>query len=147
MQVNDQAHSPVDKGRDDKVPVYTFCKDERLCSSKLISALFDSGNIFYISLFKVVWMHSPSKLPFPAQVVFSVSKKGFRHAVSRNLARRRIREAYRKNKHLLYEHLQRADRQIIMTIILRGNTIPDYKSAEKSIIHMISKFREIIEIK
>jgi len=83
----------------------TFDKSERLCSTKVIASLFESGNIFYSSLFKVVWGRSPVTLPGPAQVAFSVSKKGFPLAVTRNLIKRRIREAYRKNKKTLYEHL------------------------------------------
>lgn len=117
----------------------TFRKDERLCSIKLISALFESGNIFHTSLFKVIWIYSPSKLPSPAQVVFSVSKRSFKLAVSRNLARRRIREAYRKSKHLLYEHLESVNKQLIFTIILKGDIIPDYVSAEKGISGVISR--------
>ena len=77
----------------------TFEKSERLCSTKIISGLFENGNIFYTSLFKVVWNKSPVTLPLPAQVAFSVSKRGFRLAVTRNLIKRRMREAYRKNKY------------------------------------------------
>lgn len=37
----------------------------------------------------------------PAQILVSVSKKHFKAAVKRNMMKRRMREAYRKNKHLL----------------------------------------------
>jgi ribonuclease P protein component len=39
-------------------------------------------------------------LPYP-QVLFSVSKRNFKRAIDRNLLKRRIREAYRKNKFTL----------------------------------------------
>jgi ribonuclease P protein component len=117
----------------------TFRKNERLCSIKLISVLFESGNIFHTSLFKVVWLYCPTELPSPAQVVFSVSKRSFKHAVSRNLARRRMREAYRKNKNLLYEHLELLNKQLVFTIILKGESIPDYPSIEKGISGVISR--------
>ena len=77
----------------------TFEKSERLCSTKIISGLFENGNIFYTPLFKVVWSISPVIIPYPAQIAFSVSKRGFRLAVTRNLIKRRMREAYRKNKY------------------------------------------------
>ena len=37
----------------------------------------------------------------PVQLLLSVSKRRFRHAVSRNRAKRLMREAYRRHKHLL----------------------------------------------
>ena len=117
----------------------TFDKSERLCSTKIISGLFESGNIFYTSLFKVVWRSSPVQLPVPAQVAFSVSKKGFRLAVTRNLIKRRLREAYRKNKNILYEFLLSENKQIVFVVIIRRNSIPDYQTIEKSIQQMLNR--------
>jgi ribonuclease P protein component len=117
----------------------TFDKSERLCSRKIIGTLFEEGNIFYISLFKVVWNKSQSSSSGPAQVAFSVSKRGFRLAVTRNLIKRRMREAYRKNKNLLYDHLISHNIKIAFVVILRGNAIPDYLTIEKSIKEMINK--------
>jgi ribonuclease P protein component len=117
----------------------TFNKSERLCSTKIISGLFENGNIFYSSLLKVVWNKSSVLLPSPVQVLFSVSKKGFRLAVTRNLIKRRMREAYRKNKKILYEHLAKENIQIALVVILKGNLVPDYHTVEKSITEMINK--------
>jgi ribonuclease P protein component len=117
----------------------TFNKSERLSSIKVISSLFESGNIFYNSLFKVVWVKSTVILPAPAQVAFSVSKRGFRLAVTRNLIKRRMREAYRKNKNILYEYLASENIQIVFIVILKTNTVPDYLTTEKSIKDVINK--------
>jgi ribonuclease P protein component len=123
----------------------TFKKTEKLCSKKAIEALFERGNSFYIFPFQVVWLESPLENPVPAQVAFSVSKKSFKRAVKRNLIKRRIREAYRKNKNRLYEFLEGADRKIIFIIIYKGDFIPDYLSVEESVRLMIEKL--ITEIK
>jgi len=125
----------------------TFDKSERLCSTKIISGLFESGNIFYTSLFKVVWRSSPVLIPAPAQVLFSVSKKGFRLAVTRNLIKRRLREAYRKNKNILYEFLFSENKQIVFVVIVRSNSVPDYRIIEKSILEMLNRLIILIKEK
>ena len=129
----------------------TFDKSERLCSTKLISGLFENGNSFYTSRFKVVWVISPVALPQPAQVAFSVPKKGFRLAVTRNLIKRRMREAWRKNKFLLYDSLATENSQIVLIIIMTGNSVPDFLAIEKSMKEIISKLRmsirEVTEVR
>jgi ribonuclease P protein component len=117
----------------------TFDKSERLCSRKAIEKLFETGNIFYTPLFKVVWEYSISPLPYPAQVAFSVSKRGFKLAVTRNLIKRRLREAYRKNKTDLYNHLMSQNIQIVFIVIVRGNSIPVYAKIEKGIKEVHNK--------
>jgi ribonuclease P protein component len=117
----------------------TFGKAEKLCSNKTISYLFENGSIFHNSSFKVVWAISPVIIPGPAQVAFSVPKKTFRLAVTRNLIKRRMREAYRKNKSSLYDFLNAEHIKIAFVIIIKGTLIPDYSLVEKSMIDIIEK--------
>ncbi len=117
----------------------TFDKSERLCSRKIIGDLFENGNIFYNSIFKVVWDMGQISLPAPAQVAFSVSKRGFRLSVTRNLIKRRMREAYRKNKKILFDHLLSQNIQIAFVVILKGNSVPDYMTIEKAVRETINK--------
>jgi len=73
---------------------YTFHKNERLCSSKLIDRLFAEGNRG-ISVFPVrlVWLLTDDI--DGVQILISAPKRNFHHAVDRNRIKRQIREFYR----------------------------------------------------
>lgn len=123
----------------------TFNKTERLCSTKIIADLFENGNTFYTPVFKVVWEKSPVALPSPAQVAFSVTRRGFRLAVTRNLIKRRMRESYRKNKKELYDCLISQNIQLVYIVIYRESRIADYPLIEKSMIEVISRLGNYIK--
>ena len=78
-----------------------FTKAERLSSKKEITALFNEGKSFAISHIRVVYRFLPKQEERSNAILVSVPKKYFKHAVDRNLLKRRIREAYRLNKELL----------------------------------------------
>jgi ribonuclease P protein component len=122
----------------------TFKKSERLCSKKAIAELFENGNSFFSFPFQIVWIKSQAEIPFPAQVAFSVSKKCFKLAVKRNLIKRRIKEAYRKNKQTLYNCLSSGNLKIIFIVIFKDKIIPDYSRVEKSVKEMIDAFINIL---
>jgi ribonuclease P protein component len=122
----------------------TFSKSERLCSKKAIEALFENGKSFHCAPFLIVWSHSNTDIPFPAQVAFSVPKREFKLAVTRNLIKRRIREAYRKNKFALYDFLNSRNRKIVFIMIYRGKSISNYSTTETAVKEMIKKFSRVL---
>ena len=86
-----------------------FSKSERLCSRKAIEALFASGShglsAFPLrAIYKIGRAAEAPQRP-PVQLLISVSKRHFRHAVDRNRAKRQLREAWRANRDLVMEHL------------------------------------------
>jgi len=117
----------------------TFGKNERLCRIKLINEIFKNGNVFYTSGFKTAWIIAGINLPSPAQVAVSIPKKCFRLAVTRNLIKRRIKEAYRKKKHFLYKFLSEEKIQIAFIMIYRNSSIPDYTTAERYVADVIER--------
>ncbi|MCX6300890.1 MAG: ribonuclease P protein component [Bacteroidia bacterium] len=123
----------------------TFHKSERLCSRKIITFLFDSGNVFYSKLFKIVWSKSPVPISSPSQVAFSVTKKSFRLAVTRNLIKRRMREAYRRNKYILYDFLCSENIKIVFIVIYKEDSVMDFREIEISVKEMIDRLIDSIK--
>lgn len=117
----------------------TFSRNERLCRTRLIEELFEKGNAFYTSVFKVVWAIPGSSIPSPAQVAVSVPKKGFRHATDRNLLKRRIRESYRRRKHSLYSFLREEGISVTFIMIYRSSKIEDYNAIDRAVEEVIQK--------
>ena len=82
-----------------------FTKDERLHSLKLIEKVSTEGKSFFLKPFKIIVLPVELEGKYLAQVMMSAPKKKFPRAVDRNRIKRLMREAYRKNKFILYQIL------------------------------------------
>lgn len=108
----------------------TFSKNERLCSKPLIDKLIQKGNSFNGFPFKISWMEIQESTA-EVKILISVPKRKFKKAVDRNKIKRLIREAYRKNKYLLIDHL--GEKKIILLVVYVSKTITDYAEIEGKI--------------
>jgi ribonuclease P protein component len=113
-----------------------FGKKERLCSRKAINELFESGKILKQFPFKLVYSCCPYNQS-PVKIAISVPKKIYKRAVKRNFIRRRIREVYRLNKHVLYE-VTGDNFTVNIIVIYISSNIASYAEIEKKFVGSLS---------
>lgn len=84
-----------------------FRKRERIVSRQLIDTLFGGGAASLVAYpLRVVYMTVPERQgAAPVQMLVSVPKKRFHHAVDRNRVKRQVREVFRHHKLPLYQAL------------------------------------------
>lgn len=122
--------------------MYTFKKEERLCSKKLIEELFHNGSSFLLYPFRIVWLVHPLPADVPVQVLINAPKRRFKKAVDRNLIKRRIREVYRLNKEAeIYTYLKDHSSQLLLGIQFVGKEIHDYEFIHKKFLLALVQLR------
>lgn len=128
------------------MPRFTFHRDERLKSQKQIQHLFKEGHSFAAYPLRIIWNWSsqPNEIQqFPIQFALSVPKKRIKKAHDRNPIRRKIREAWRLHKHLVYPKISPAE-PIICMILFTGKVESPYAEIEKAMQKLIKRLpREI----
>ena len=119
----------------------TFRKQERIVSSKLIETLFGKGDSQLLAAYplRVVFLQTAHREgDAPVQILISVPKKKFRHAVDRNRVKRQIREAYRHHKDLLSGHIAEGRQMLIAFIWLSDRHCPT-DLVEKQVVSILQR--------
>ena len=124
---------------------FTFRKEEKLCSQKIIGEIFLTGTSFLCYPLKVVWKYEQLLTSYPAQVVFSVPKRLFKRAHDRNLLKRQLREVYRHQKQDLYQALELNDRKIAFMIVYIAKEKLDFSQIESAMAKVITKLNKKLE--
>lgn len=118
-------------------------KAERLRSRTAVLRLFDKGKSVYAFPLRMIYVtHTPQEMAemyrgqTPAdmglrQMLITVPKKKFRHAVDRVWLRRRIREAYRLNRDAIRPDALPEGEYIQMAFIYVGDKKVEYGVIEK----------------
>lgn len=120
---------------------YAFSKAERLCSKKRIEQLF-AGDSRSFSAYPLRAVYRETESDAPLQLLISVSKRRFKHAVDRNRTKRLIREAYRRNKHLLLNQL--GEKHINVAFIWISDQLSDFATVEAKVKNLLQRIAENI---
>jgi len=120
--------------------MFRLKKSEHLCSKHLINDLYINGLQFYEYPFKVIWNSLDSLADhYPLQFLITIPKKSIPSAVNRNKIKRRIREAYRKNKHAYLEYLNSNSKKNILIFSFTEKKILSYHEIEEKIILILQR--------
>ncbi|MCQ2262856.1 MAG: ribonuclease P protein component [Bacteroidales bacterium] len=124
---------------------FTFSKKERLCSEVEIENLIRKKQKFFCYPLKCFYQIKPiTDESSVNQLVISVSKRYFKHAVDRNRMKRLIREAYRKNQRQLLDPVFRASGQRLQICICYvTNEILPYNLVENKIIEVLNRLTKV----
>ncbi len=130
------------------IRAFTFKKEERLCSKKLIDRLFNGGKSHSLAAFplRVVYMEQDREDEKPqVQVLISVPKRCFKLAVKRNRVKRQIREAYRQQKHMLLDTLKKKpNSMVILAFIWLDDHLHDTDEVYKRVGSLLDRIKEKI---
>ncbi len=123
---------------------FTLGKEERLKSRKLIEKLYKEGNSIKIFPLRMIFLQTEHTSNYPAQAGFSVPKRNFKNAVDRNHLKRLLRETYRKQKHTVYDTV---DKPYIYMILYLGKDILKYADIELKMEKLLNLFAKTIQKK
>jgi ribonuclease P protein component len=99
---------------------FTLQAIERLKLRQQIETLFQTGEAFSVFPLRVIYrICAVSAAESPVRVGFSIPKKRIKKAVGRNRVRRRLKEAWRLQKHSLYRQVP-AGSQLHLFLVYTG---------------------------
>ena len=122
---------------------FGFRKRERMVSLRLIDELFGGGHSRSVAAFplRAVFMSRQRDAhDEPLQMLVSVPKKHFHHAVDRNHVKRQVREAWRLHKQLLVEAIA-PDKQLLVAFVWLSDQLQpsaDIDSRVKNLLERIA---------
>lgn len=105
--------------------------------------MFAGGSSRSFSVFplRAVYM-SVDEQELPASILISVPKKRFKRAVKRNRVKRQIREAYRKNKAMLWQVLEKKEIGLTIAFIYLSDELFPTAEIEEKVKILLARIAE-----
>lgn len=114
----------------------TYPKKEKLKSKKLIEQLFTEGKAVTVFPLKLIYLETTFE-DVKIKTGVSVSKRNFKNAVDRNRIKRLLREAYRLNKHELFNTISTQYAFMVLYIGKDGTT---FEATNNKMKQLFQKF-------
>ena len=125
---------------EDKPVSFSFPKKERLCSRLQLEQLLSLKQSVFSYPLKCYFQLLPLSEENPvSKMAVSVPKKLEKTAVGRNKIKRWVREAYRLNKHLLYNDLNEKGVVVNMLFVCVGKEKLSFALIEKAVVEIFQK--------
>ena len=128
---------------------FTLGKNERLKSRKQIDELFNEGQRFSISPFRIFYsfQNGPAPVNQYLQAGFGASSRNFKTAVDRNRIKRLTKEAWRLQKNDLQDSLKEQNRKLNVFFIYTGKELPAYDDVYNNMKKIVLKLLDISDRK
>lgn len=128
---------------------HQLSKSMRLDGKKNVGRLFTSGTSFFCYPFKVVYFQHVDDTDSQLRVLVSASRRTFKNATDRNTIKRRVKEAWRKNKNALLEDQMTNGTALDVGLIYTAKTLLDSHFIEDKIKQTIQRLllRETLDNK
>ena len=123
---------------------HSYKKAERLKNQAGFNFLYEKGKRYDRSLFFGMYSFDyPVKhLTHNLMAAFSAPKKNFKKAVTRNLLKRRMREAWRLNNQSIKKLLPEKERNLVIAVRYKSKLVLDYLTIEKEMRDFIRFLEE-----
>ncbi|MBK7130099.1 MAG: ribonuclease P protein component [Crocinitomicaceae bacterium] len=120
---------------------FNFGKKDKLCSTKLIDEIFSRGKEVKVYPYVLKYLIIDEQDGASVKIAFSVPKKRIRKAVSRNLIRRRMKEAYRLNRADFMNLVDQHKMHLAVFLIYTGKENETYQFIEEKIKLILSEIK------
>ena len=122
----------------------SYSKKEKLKSKKLIEQLFAEGKSVSNFPLRLVYLETHFDDDYKIKAGVSIGKKKFKKAVDRNRIKRLIREAYRLEKHSLFNNITT---QYAFMILYIGDENPSFEKVSTKMKGLFGLFLDKVSKK